>query len=284
MPPGQRAWDLVLLTVKAYDTTTAAEDLAPYLSPDTQLLIVQNGVGGEELARAVLREIPIISGVLTLSVASQGPGHMRLETTRGGLNLAPTREGQDVTRWAELFAQAGLRTATCQDHRSMKWSKLLLNIQANAIPAILDMTPREVFGDGTLFGLERSAFLEAWAVMRALGLRTVSFPNYPVLLLVWAMRMLPAPLLRAVLGRMVATGRGDKPPSLHMDLQRGRRHSEVFWLNGAVVEHAERLGLNVPVNHVLLHTLAGIIDGTVAWDEFRGQTQRLIAAVRAEGG
>jgi len=281
IPADQRSWDLVLLTVKAYDTTEAAQALAPYSPPDVPLLIVQNGVGGEELAQDVLKHTEVVSGVLTLSVSVLAPGHIRLETRRGGLSLAPTRDGQSVEQWAALFAAADMRVATYADYRALKWSKLLLNVQANAIPAILDMTPGDVFADPALFALERSAFLEALAVMQALHLRPVSFPGYPVPLLAWAMRTLPTALLRLVLGRLVASGRGDKPPSLQMGLSSGRQRSEVRHLNGAVVTHAQRLGLDVPVNKVLMNTLVGMVAGSIPWEKFRGQPQRLVAAVYA---
>ncbi len=284
IPAEQRCWDLIVVTVKDYDTTEAARDLVPQLQSGTPVLMVQNGVGGEELARKVLPHAEIISGVITLSVSVLAAGHIRLETTRGGLNLAPTRVGQDIQHWVELFAAAGMRTAGYADYRAMKWSKLLLNIQANAIPAILDVKPGAVFARPALFALERAAFLEALAVMRAMGLAPTGFPRYPVHVLVWAMRMLPAPLLRAVLRRMVATGRGGKPPSLQMDLAGGRRHSEVLYLNGAVVTHAERVGVDVPVNRVLLRTLMGMVEGSIPWDDFRGQPEKLVAAVEAERG
>jgi len=277
----QRSWDLVLLTVKAYDTTEAGQALAPHSPPGAPLVIVQNGVGGEELAQEVLKHTEVISGVLTLSVSVLAPGHIRLETRRGGLSLAPTREGQNVEQWAALFAAAGVRTATYRDYRALKWSKLLLNIQANAIPAILDMTPEDIFADPALFALERSAFLEALAVMQALHLRPVSFPGYPVPLLAWAMRTLPTALLRVVLGRLVASGRGNKPPSLQMGLSSGRQRSEAHYLNGAVVTHAQRLGLDVPVNKGLLNTLMGMVAGSIPRQEFRGQPQKLVAAVHA---
>lgn len=277
----QRLWDLVLLTVKAYDTQVAAQALELHVSPDVPVLVVQNGVGGEELAQEVLKQAAIISGVITLSVSVLAPGHVRLETTRGGLNLAPTREDQDLDEWAELFAAAGMKTATYRNYRALKWSKLLLNIQANAIPAILDMTPGAVFANPSVFALERSAFLEALAVMRALHLKPVHFPGYPVPLLAWAMETLPPSLLRPLLRRLFASGRGDKQPSLQIDLARRRERSEALYLNGAVVTYAERLGLDVPVNRVLLDTLMGIAAGSLAWDEFRGQPQRLVGAVQA---
>jgi 2-dehydropantoate 2-reductase len=276
LPADQRRWDLVLLTVKVYDTADGARALGPYLAPDTPVLVVQNGVGGDELARAVLPEATLISGALTLSVSVLAPGHICLETSRGGLSLAPTQVGQDVAPWAALFATAGLRTATYTDYHAMKWTKLLLNIQANAIPAILDMAPGDVCAHPALFVLERAAFREALAVMRVLHLGVVSFPNYPVPLLAWAMQHLPTVLLRPVLSRLVASGRGDKKPSLQMDLAGGRRQSEALYLNGAVVSHAARLGLRTPVNQVLLDTLLGITAGRIPWDEFRGQPQRLL--------
>ena len=279
LPADQRLWDLILVTVKVHDTPEAARGLAPYLSQKVSVLIVQNGVGGEELARAVLPETTLISGVLTLSVSVLAPGHVRVETSRGGLSLAPTRASQDVTSWAELFAAAGLRMATYRDYRAMKWTKLLLNIQANAIPAIQDMTPGEVYAHPALFAAERAAFLEALAVMRALRLQVVSFPNYPVAILAWAMQHLPATLLRLLLARMVASGRGDKKPSLQMDLAAGRQHSEALYLNGAVVSHAEQLGMKAPVNRVLLDILLGIAEGRLTWDEFRGRPERLLAAI-----
>jgi len=280
LPVSRRAWDLILLTVKAYDTYEAAQVLAPYVSTGLPVLIVQNGVGGEELAQQVLEQAAIMSGVITLSVSVLTPGHISLETTRGGLSLAPTREGQSVDNWAKIFAEAGLRTATCRDYRAQKWSKLLLNMLANAIPAILDMTPHAVFADPPLFAVERSAFLEALAVMRALQLQPVNLPGYPVPILVWAMQTLPASLLRPLLRRLVASGRGEKKPSLQMDLASGRQRSEALYLNGAVVTHAERMGLDAPVNEVLLRTLMGIASGNVPRDEFRGHPQKLVARIQ----
>jgi len=265
LPAGRRSWDLVLLTVKAYDTTSAAQALAPHLGAQTPLLIVQNGVGSEALVREVL----------------QGPGCVRLETTRGGLNLAVVSEALPVQPWAELFRAAGLRTSAFPDYRALKWSKLLLNIQANAIPAILDMTPGAVFADPTLFAVERAAFKEAVAVMRALGLQAVNFPNYPVRLLVLAMELLPAPVLRPILTRLVASGRGDKRPSLLIDLASGQPQSEVLYLNGAVAKHGQQAGVPVPVNRCLCDALMGIVAGGEEWGTLRGCPDRLLAMLEA---
>jgi 2-dehydropantoate 2-reductase len=284
LPASERAWDLILLTVKVYDTQAAVRTLAPFILQDTPLLLVQNGVGGEELAQEVLPEAALISGVITWPVSVLGPGHVALQSTRGGASLAPTRENQDITPWAMLLTAAGVKTVTCRDYRAQKWSKLLLNILANAVPAILDMSPGDVFADPALFEIERMAYLETLAVMHALRLQPVAFPDYPVPLLAWAMRSVPVPLLRPLLRRLVASGRGEKKPSLQIDLERRRERSEAQYLNGAVVQYAERLGLDALVNRAILDTLMGIATGQIAWDEYRGQPQKLVARVHSARG
>ncbi|MGA9351179.1 MAG: ketopantoate reductase family protein [Anaerolineae bacterium] len=269
-------FDFVLLTVKAYDTTEASAQVEPLAQRGIPILVLQNGVGGEETAAEILGKATILSAVITLSVEVLEPGLVRLATTRGGIGLAPTTSGQSVAELAEVFREAGFRTSIYRDYRRMKWSKLLLNIVANASPAILDMFPDEVFADSRLFALERAAFREGAAVMRALGLRPVSLPGYPVPLFAWALCSLPAWLLRPILRRAIVPGRGGKMPSLHIDLSRGKGKSEVECLNGAVVRYAQELGLDAPVNRALHSVLMGIVKRGIPWEEYRGQPERLL--------
>lgn len=270
-------FDLILFTMKAYDTAAAAEQVAPLARQGIPILIVQNGVGGEETAAEVLGDAAILSAVITLSVEVLEPGLVRLATSRGGLGLAPTTPDQSLEGLAMVFQEAGFRTAIYPDHRAMKWSKLLLNIIANASSAILDMSPDKVVADGRLFALERTAFREAMMVMRALGLRPVSLPGYPVPLFAWAIPSLPGFLLRPIFRRFTVRGRGGKTPSLHIDLSRGKGKSEVEYLNGAVVRHAQELGLDVPANRALYSVLMGIVQGEIPWGEYRSRPERLLS-------
>ncbi len=272
-------FDLVILTVKAYDVAEAAAQVEPMAQRGVPILVLQNGVGGEAAAAAILGGATILSAVITLSVEMLELGLVRQATTRGGIGLAPTEPHQSVAELAEVFQEAGFRTSVYQDYRAMKWVKLLLNMIGNASPAILDMLPDEVFADGRLFVLEQAAFREAVAVMRALSLRPVPLPGYPVPFFAWAICSLPAWLLRPIFRKVIVRGRGGKMPSLHMDLSRGKGKSEVEYLNGAVVRHAQVLGLDVPVNRTLHSVLMGIVRGEIPWEEYRGQPERLLASL-----
>ncbi len=280
----ERQWDCILLTIKAFDTSAAAAAVAARLTPTTPVIIVQNGVGGEELAAQHLPAQTLISGAITLSVSILESGCLSLETHRGGLGLAPVAENSEVPVLTGIFSAAGVRTRAYTDYRSLKWSKLLLNILGNAIPAIIGWPPGQVFSDPRLFGLERAAFLEAIQVMRAMNLKPVGLPGYPVPHLAWAMSALPALLLRPLLGRLVASGRGDKRPSLQMDLDAGRKRSEVVYLNGAVARHSQRLGLRTPVSQTITDVLMSIAEDRGLSLEFNNNPDRLIAAVQAQTG
>lgn len=132
-----------------------------------------------------------------------------------------------------------------------------------------------------LFALERQALKEAMTVMHALSLEPVNLPGYPVPLFARALTRWPQFLMHFIFRRMVGGSRGGKPPSLHLDLLRGRTRSEVEYLNGAVVREANRLNIPVPVNRVLHELLMGIARGEIPWETYRRRPDRLWLAVRS---
>ncbi|MBI3947265.1 MAG: ketopantoate reductase family protein [Armatimonadetes bacterium] len=272
--------DLIIVAVKGYDTAAAAPEVARACGPRTAILSVQNGLGNEELLAAAMGAGRVIAGSFTLSVAMAEPGRVAQHTTSGGLALAEveTSGGDRLARLVRAFEGAGMRAVACPDWRAMKWSKLLLNLLANASCAILSMSPAEVFADARLFRLEQRAFREARRTMRRLGLRPVDLPGYPVRLLCGAMG-LPAPLARPLIAARAAGGRGDKPPSLALDVARGR--SEVAFLNGAVARAAAEIGMPAPVNALLASTLEGIVRGVLNPAEFHRRPEALLGALRS---
>lgn len=272
------AFDLLIFTMKVYDTTASAAQVKTLIERGIPLLVVQNGVGGEEQVSRVAGDAVILSGVITLVVEKEEPGMVRLSTTRGGIGLASTHSQAPPDEIVASFREAGFRVEVYADYRAMKWSKLLLNLLGNASAAILAMSPEQVFAHPGLFKLERSAFCEARAVMQVTGLRPVRLPGYPVPLLAWSLCTLPSWLLQPLFRRIMARGRGDKLPSLYLDLARGRRRSEVAYLNGAVVATARELGMHVPANEALYGTLVSIASGEVDWETHQSRPERLLDA------
>ena len=241
-------YDLALITVKAYDTAGVIAELraidAGQLPP---LLTLQNGVGNEEALIEAFGADRIVSGAIDTPVSVPAPGQVQVHRERFKAGVAPVGQGAPAAQAAGLLRDAGFTVDIFADYRSLKWSKLLMNLLANAQCAILDWTPAQVMADPTASRLEALAWQEAFAVMAALRIRPVAMAGYPLPLLAPVVRRLPAAWLARGLRRFVSGGRGSKMPSLHVALAGGRR-SEVGWLNGAVASYGRKAGVPTPVN------------------------------------
>ncbi len=270
--------DLVFVTVKSFDTVTAMMPLVDKLSPETQIISMQNGVGNEALLMANFPAQTIIAGSITFPVSVPKVGTIDIEKA-GAIGLAATSPNASADKAAEVLRQADFDVTLFADYRSLKWSKLLMNIIGNAIPAILDMPPAEAISYTEIFNLEIDAIQETLAVMRAANIPPVNVPGYPVLLLASATRFLPRFLLRKILRAKIAGGRGDKLPSLQIDMRRGRNQSEVTVLNKMVADAGKRVGESVPVNETLSRVLGGIVAGEIPREKFLKQPAALIDAV-----
>lgn len=273
-------YDLILLAVKSYDVDEALNPLIAFASrPYPPILTLQNGIGIEEMVKEALETGDVIAGSLTTPVSRLTPDHVRVEHEDRGLALAPTGRKQDIGPWLALFREAHITCQHVKDHRSMKWSKALLNMMGNAASAILNRHPGAIYKLGPMFDLEMEMLQEALAVMKRLKIKVIDLPGTPTTRLSTAVRRLPNFMVKPVLTRLVAEGRGDKMPSFHVDLSNGRQQSEVLYHNGAVAAAAQELGLPAPVNRAYSDILLKLARREVDWKVYDGNPQRLIDEV-----
>lgn len=271
-------FDLILITTRACDTAVAAVQALPFVSGGTQTVVIQNGIGGLEVAQGILGAPNLFAGVVTIPVQVLKPGVIRLRRHRGGIGVAAAN-GRDPDLLVDLFAGAGFETRQVHDARTLQWSRLFIAMLANAIPSILDWPPDQVYKNLQLYEIELAALREAALVARQVGIRPAPLPGYPVPELVWLLTRLPARLTRLAFTRRIIQVRAGRRPSLQAELAR-RRKSEIEFLNGAVVREGDKVGVPTPVNRALCGLVQGIAGGAIPWSEYRGQTDRLIERIR----
>jgi 2-dehydropantoate 2-reductase len=277
---GGEAPDWVLLAVKAFDVEDVLSSLPPW--PTTTLVSVQNGIGTEEAVLGHRPDGPLVAASLTASVELEAEGRVRWRRP-GGIGLAAVRGVAGVTpaHLATSFSAAGLTAQEYPDWRSMKWSKLVGNLVANATSALLDLAPAELYADPVVYELERDQLREAFAVMRALDLRPVALPGADIPRLELALA-LPARISRPILGRVVGDARGGKDPSLRMGMAASAGRSEIGWLNGAVARAGATVGVATPVNAALAGLAERALDDEALRDRLRRNPAALAAAVEAQ--
>jgi 2-dehydropantoate 2-reductase len=270
-------FDLALFTVKTYDTGAAIAEMRGADLGQPTILSLQNGVRSEEALAQAFGPAHVVAGTELNPISVPQVGTVALERRRGGIGLAPVGPGASAERWVRAFDDAVLPTRAYSDYRAMKWSKLLLNLIGNASAAILDMSTVQIYADRRLVRLEVEMLREAVAVIRGLGLKPVNLPGYPVPLLAWGVRWMPLAVLGPIMRKLVTGGRGAKPPSLLLELKRGRHRSEVADLNGAVVRAGDQINVRTPVNRALTETLSHLAEGSIRWKSVRHQPGVLLA-------
>uniref|UniRef100_E6PHL8 2-dehydropantoate 2-reductase n=1 Tax=mine drainage metagenome TaxID=410659 RepID=E6PHL8_9ZZZZ len=273
--------DVAIVAVKSYDTPAAIETLQRAIAVPQNCVFVspQNGIGNEELLAAAFGERNVVAAALTVPVDRDRDGRVAA-AHEGGLALAPL--GGAAYNWlSATFQSTGIAVKVCEDWRALKWSKLALNIVANASCAILNVLPNRLVQFEKIFTLEIRAIREVRDVMKALGLTPIDLPRYPVRAL-FAIVSLPSPIARRVLVGRVASARGTKPPSLLLDLRSGRERTEVDALCGAVAAAGRALGVPTPVNAVYARVLADIAQMPQLWAKYRERPEALLDEVYAE--
>jgi 2-dehydropantoate 2-reductase len=266
-------FDLALVSVKAFDTPAAIQALRPYAERIDRFLTPQNGVSNEDLLGAAFGRSKIISGTVLNPIAVPEIGVVRLEKAGRGIGLAPVESSIGLS--VEAIRGTQLPVRTYANYRAMKWSKLILNLIGNATSAILDMPTRETFADRRVFRIEVALLREALTVMRAQSIRTVDLPGSPVRLLAFGIRFAPGFVLQRILQPMVGGGRGDKPPSLLVDMRSGKTQSEIDALNGAVVQAGKTTRVKTPVNAALVGIMHDLLEGKADRAAWRHNVDRL---------
>jgi 2-dehydropantoate 2-reductase len=276
-PRLREPFELAIVAVKSFSTPETIDELRTIPGcAEATILTVQNGLGNEEAFANAFGADRIAAGALTTAVDRDGSNAV-VATDKGGLSFAPV--GTIPHNWLIASMEGtGLEVRAAGDWRALKWSKLCINLLGNGVCAALDWTPAQVYADATAFAVERACLLEAVAAMRALAIAPVALVGFPVPVLVAAARSLPPALLKLALSSRVKSARGEKLPSLLLDLRAHRTLTEVDDLNGAVAAHARKAGLATPANDAVARIVSGIASGTIDWNLFRGKPQALAAS------
>ena len=266
-------FDVALYALKSFDTPAALEGIQPFADKMPPVLCLSNGVDNEPAIAKVLGPDKVIYGTVTTAIGRRAAGDIVLEKLRG-MGIATMHPLSD--RLVAAFKKAFLNARAFSDADSMKWSKMLTNLLANPLSAILDMSAAEIYARADLYKIEIDMLRECLAVMQAQKIEVVDLPGTPVKALAFATK-LPLWLSKPLLGRAAGSGRGGKMPSFHIDLHSGRGKSEVDFLHGAVVRAGKRTNTPTPVNELLTQTLLALTKGEVSLNEYARQPYKFLS-------
>ncbi|HXZ06663.1 MAG TPA: ketopantoate reductase C-terminal domain-containing protein, partial [Paraburkholderia sp.] len=200
-------------------------------------------VGNADVLRAALPRQTVLEGMVPFNVVERGPGVFH-QGTAGELEI---RQASAMQPFVDAFRKAGLPLIQHADMVPVQWAKLLLNLN-NAINALANRPLKEELSQRAYRICLAMAQKEALALLKRAGIRPAKVTPLPSS---WIPRVLSVPdALFERLGRAMLTIDPLARSSMSDDLAAGRA-TEVDWINGEVVNLAQRLGQTAPVNERL---------------------------------
>lgn len=245
--------DLALLTVKTQDVVGVLRENAAMLA-GVPIVVLQNGLAGEDLAATVVASEQLVSGVVALHAEYLVPGHVVLMQSEGLLIGRPNGENDAVVEWVREILARAVPTTITANVRGARWTKLIVNLN-NVLPALTGASFREVYRDAFLRRLAVGLMREGLAVAARAGVRLESLPGTG-LPLVRLVARLPATLAGVVAARKAARLETHWPlrGSTWQSVARARP-TEVEYLNGEIVRAGKSFDVATPLNAKVMSLL-----------------------------
>lgn len=216
---------LIILTTKAYDSAKAMQDIVDLLRKDTVILVLQNGLGNEEIVRqAVGDRAKLLRGVTKVAAEFLGPG--RIKFWKGETIIQSDEAGAKI---ADTLRECGLEARVSDNIAEEVWKKMVVNCVVNPLTALFLVKNCEIWVD-SLKTVRHAIVSECSDVARTeeivlapdmaerLEKRLMGYANYS---------------------------------SMYQDIAKGRK-TEIDFLNGKVVELGKKHGINTPVNETIV--------------------------------
>ena len=159
--------DLILFTVKSYDTDSAIRQIAPVVHENTTILTLQNGIENFEKLQKKFGD-HALQGLCQIGAGIEKPGVIRHKAfghiVFGEQDGSLTKRVQEIT---DLFDAAGISCQVSEDIKRDVWLKFAWNIVFNGLTAAVDVTIDGLFENNESEDFLKRLFEEFQKVAKA---------------------------------------------------------------------------------------------------------------------
>ena len=250
--------DIVALTVKSAATAEAARQIREHGRRGATVISFQNGISNVEvLERELGGGFEVVRGMVPYNVAYLGDGRFHK-------GVAGDLFADDRADTRELSARIGQSPAALRlssDMLGIAWGKLLINLN-NAVSALSGTTLLEELRERDYRRVFAASMREGLRLLDKAGIVPAKVGAVGPRLLPWVISS-PDWLFRNIFmkaWKIDAKARS----SMADDLAAGRK-TEVDYINGELVQLAERIGGDAPVNRKVVELIRKAEGGAPPW-------------------
>ncbi|MCK4439965.1 ketopantoate reductase family protein [Candidatus Bathyarchaeota archaeon] len=134
---------LVILSTKVTGSKKAIRGIRHLVKKDTIVLLVQNGVGIQEIVKKILPDHEVIRAVVTLGAEFLEPGKIS-NVVLIRIDLEKSKNSEKIAR---LLKDCGLVAEISNNINMQVWTKLTINSVLNPLTAIFQVRGNEIITD-----------------------------------------------------------------------------------------------------------------------------------------
>ncbi len=228
--------NLVLLFTKAYLTEQALAANKAVIGENTYVLTLQNGMGHADVLSQFADPSHILIGTTEEGSSRENAytvnhtGHGK--TTFGFVTSASDAAKQDAEQFAGLFSDSGFPCAVSEDISFAVWNKLMINASSSVLCGVLQKPQGYIVENASAWEICKSLIIEVCKIANAEGHHFDKDEQ-----------------INRLYNHLRNAPNGF--PSLAADLKNGRK-TEVDFISGSVVRAAEKKGLQVPYETLMV--------------------------------
>ena len=242
--------DYLFLTTKTYDSERAMIQYKKLINSSNWLIILQNGIGNEELVKQYCDANKIIRIITSHGALLKGIGrvyHTGVGFTKMGfVYLKPQKQNHsryksgyiNLNILKKRLDAGGLETEIVDDIIKYIWEKAFVNIGINALGALTRLNNGKLLENEKLKQLMSTAVKEALEVAKLEGFE-LSDKDYVKLMY------------------SIAEKTYNNKNSMLQDILK-ENLTEIDFLNGRIVNLAKEVGVKVPINEMLTYLIKGL--------------------------
>jgi 2-dehydropantoate 2-reductase len=230
--------DLVLFTVKLWDTEAAAEAVKPLLGDETAVVSFQNGVVKDDILRQTLGTEHVIGGACYIAASIAEPGFVRHSGTLQKLLFGEYDGSMSprVQQFRDACTESGIDGEVSDRIEQAIWEKFVFLVGLSGVTSLARSPIGPIRSHPRSRAFLHDVMEEAVKVARAQGAPLAA--DY-------------ADERVEFIDRLPAT----MTSSMLRDLEQGNR-LEVAWLSGDVCERGARLDVPTPCNRAICDILS----------------------------
>ena len=234
--------DLIILSVKSYDTENALKDIKRIIKPNTILLLTQNGYGNYELAKEIIGERQTLLGRVIFGAKVIEKGKVNITVNADDVRIGQPDNAIDkdkILKIVDVIKKSKIPASYSPDVYKILWDKILYNCALNPLGAILECSYGELAENKHTQETMNNIIYEIFSVAKANKIK-LNWDN-------------PEEYIEYFYSKLIPPTKNHYP-SMYYDIKMGKK-TEIDALNGAIVGLAKKVGLKAPTNETITNLI-----------------------------